>query len=475
MSGGQLYQAFVDAMDQCFTYILKIAHQLPNYLQTQNHTRFQEHEHKPNSNATQATNKPTKRQKVAVFFGGRSPEHDVSVITGLQVLQAIDSLVYEPFPVYIAPDGRWLTGGYLLDRAHYLLSSSVIEKLLKQGQLFELVPNVSQTRRPKLLVVNQQRLTHPKEILFDVALLAFHGLNGEDGHFQGLFEVANIPYTGMRAKASTVLMDKHATKLMLEALHIPVLPYALIKRPIKGYFVSIESIKQALGEIQLPCILKPSHLGSSIGVAKVKTFEDIQGCLPAIFEYDTVAIVEPFVDHLVEYNVSVSKSLGVKKSHTINISAFEKPKTSEELLDFKEKYLAGGGAKGGGTKAADVCTSTNISQGMLSLTREINPKLSPQMHAKLKQWAVVMFEALDGSGLPRIDFISNGETGEIWLNEVNPIPGSFGYFLWEAATPRVLFTDLLTGLIEEAFELAQSKSIPKDPVPEEARLLKRQV
>lgn len=228
-------------------------------------------------------------------------------------------------------------------------------------------------------------------------------------------------------------------------------------------------MKETLGELDFPLILKPSHLGSSIGVAKVDTLEELAACLPAIFEMDDTAIVEPFVSNLVEYNAAVANIDGV-----IKISAIERPKASDELLDFKQKYLSGGDNKngdkmGGGIKSP----ATAISEGMLSLTRELNPKLDNEMEENIRAWSVRLFEALDGTGAPRIDFIGDSKSGEIWMNEVNPIPGSYGYFLWEAAKDSLLFSDFLSGLIEEALRERRKKAMPKDPVPKDARLLKR--
>jgi D-alanine-D-alanine ligase len=151
----------------------------------------------------------------------------------------------------------------------------------------------------------------------------------------------------------------------------------------------------------------------------------------------------------------------------VRTSAIEKPKRAEELLDFRQKYLSGGGSKGG-TKS-----DTGDSQGMLSLTREINPALPGEFAAKLRRWAVAAFEAVDGTGAPRVDFYCNEATGEVWLNEVNPCPGSFGYFLWEAADPPLRFTALLSLSIEEALARHRESQLPDDPVPAEARLLRR--
>ena len=140
----------------------------------------------------------------------------------------------------------------------------------------------------------------------------------------------------------------------------------------------------------------------------------------------------------------------------------------EELLDFKEKYLSGGGKKTGSK------TPGQSSEGMLSLTRDINPKIPAKMEASIRSWAVAAFDKVLGTGAPRVDFISNEKTGEVWLNEVNPMPGSFGYFLWEASKDNhILFSDLLHKLITEAIACHRGSQLPADPVPESARLLNR--
>lgn len=405
--------------------------------------------------------------KVAVFFGGRSPEHDVSVVTGLQVMSAIDETRYDTFPVYIAPDGEWRVsnpkdGDVLRDRANYLLNA----ENLKKTQPVTL--DMHAVRGGRLIPKDSSLFSKPKPIDFDIAMPCFHGLYGEDGNIQGLFELANIPYTGMRTMASSVLMDKAATKRILESSGIPVLPYAVLKRPDQGYMIPEADIEKQRGDLKFPCIIKPVHLGSSIGVAKVNSAKEVKATLPAIFEYDDAAILEPFVENLVEYNVAVSKAFGEVKT-----SAIERPKTTDELLDFKQKYLSGADSKtgnkmGGGTKQMGA-----ISEGMLSLTRELNPQIDAKLAADIHSYAKTMFAALDGTGAPRIDFIGNAKSGEIWLNEVNPIPGSFGYFLWEAAKDPLLFTDFLNGLLEEALTENRKRVLPKDPVPADARLLKR--
>ncbi len=400
------------------------------------------------------------KKTVAVFFGGRSPEHDVSVVTGLQVLHAIDTEEYSAFPVYITPEGQWLVGDVLRERKNYLLT----EDLKKQTTSVGL--DVRPHERARLLPKKSGFFNKDRAIEFDIALPSFHGLYGEDGNIQGLFEFAGIPYVGMRTLASSVLMDKGATKKILAGTKIPMLPYAIIKRPDQGLLVSEEVLKSAMKNLKFPCIVKPSHLGSSIGVAKFESIEDLRSALTVIFEFDDAAIIEPFVENLVEYNVSVSRAFGGMRT-----SAIERPKAVDELLDFKQKYLSGGDDKSGNKLGQK--TSGPVSEGMLSLTRELNPEIPTKMQKQIRDWAVEMFETVDGTGAPRIDFIGNSKSGELWLNEVNPWPGSIGYFLWEAADDLVLFTDLLSGLIKEAVSENKKRKLPRDPVPKDARLFQR--
>lgn len=400
------------------------------------------------------------RKKVAVFFGGRSPEHDVSIVTGLQVLNAIDIEKFDPFPVYISRIGEWFTGDILRERSTYIPSKQTLSKAT------QVTLDVVACARPALMPVKSGLMKFlSKPIEFDIALPAFHGLYGEDGQIQGLFEMSGIPYCGPRTMTASVFMDKETTKHVCRSLGIPVLPCTILRRPESGYYIDPEVIAEMTGDLPYPCIVKPSHLGSSIGVAKVNNAEELSAALPAIFEFDSSAIVEPCVPNLVEYNVAVSRAFDGE----IRTSAIEKPKTDDELLDFKKKYMSGSGStKGSGSKNAG-----DMSEGMLSLTREINPKIEKPLEEKLRDWSVSIFSALDGSGAPRIDYLCNSRTGEAWLNEVNSLPGSFGYFLWEASDNPVLFTELLTCLIDEAVERSKSHNLPSDPVPAEARLFER--
>ncbi|MGA8399827.1 MAG: hypothetical protein WB697_08050 [Stellaceae bacterium] len=397
------------------------------------------------------------KTRIAVFLGGRSPEHDVSVVTGLQALAALDQSRFDAFVVYVTPQGDWLIGPGLDERRNYLPDAQL------RAKLNEVTLDIASGSGGRLLPRKSGLFSRRPPVEFDVALLAFHGSGGEDGQMQGLFEAANIPYTGMRTLASAVLMDKAVTKRALEGSGIPLLRQAVIDRPATGLPAAAalgEAMKEA--NIGFPCIVKPVHLGSSIGVGKAETIEEARALLAAIFRLDTQALIEPFVPNLVEYNVSVARFGGATQC-----SAIERPKRVEDLLDFRQKYLSGGGDKTGGKVLGQ------SSQGMLSLTREINPDLSPGIVDNVRRWAIAAFEAVGGTGAPRIDFLSNEATGEVWLNEVNPCPGSFGFYLWEAAPEPIGFTALLSLLIDEGQTRHRAVQLADDPVPPAARLLKR--
>lgn len=404
------------------------------------------------------------KTRIAVFLGGRSPEHDVSVVTGLQALAALDQSRFDGFVVYVTPQGDWLTGPGLDERRNYLPDAQL------RAKLTEVTLDIAAGGGGRLAARKTGMFSRRPPIEFDVAVPAFHGSGGEDGQMQGLFEVANIPYTGMRTLAASVLMDKAVTKRALQSSGIPLLRQAVVDRPATGLPAAgaLGAAMQA-ANIGFPCIVKPVHLGSSIGVGKADDIEEARALLAAIFRLDTQALIEPFVPNLVEYNIAVARFGGATCC-----SAIERPKRVEDLLDFRQKYLSGGGNKTGAKMLGQ------SSQGMLSLTREINPDIPPNFAENLRRWAVAAFEAVGGTGAPRIDFLCNEATGEAWLNEVNPCPGSFGFYLWEAA-PRLAdgsggpigFTALLSRLIEEAQACHRAVQLADDPVPPDARLLKR--
>ena len=383
------------------------------------------------------------RKKIAVFFGEQSFEHDISILTGLQAIKVIDQSKFEVFPVYIDLNRNWWTGNGLLKQDNYPLAVKQLKDITKVK--FCLGDGVGY-----LQPVSGGIFAAKKPIYFDAAFLAFHGDFGETGAFQGLMESAGIPYTGCRMLAANVFMNKVTTKQLCRTLGIPVLPEVVLNRPENKAFFDVKDITKDVN-LPFPLCVKPLHLGSSIAVSKVTTKEELDSAVIKVFALDNQAIVEPFVENLEEYNVSVTRIFGEP-----SCSAIERPAKKNAILDFADKYKAGGkgkGVKGAKSGNADI-------RGLVSLSREYNPKeLTKEQREKILSWAKTLFVAMDGNGAPRIDFLCNTKTGELWLGEVNPIPGSFAFYLWENAEPKVNFTKLLTAIIEEAFAEAGKKSL----------------
>src|SRR5689334_6929182 len=221
------------------------------------------------------------KTRVAVLFGGRSPEHDVSVVTGLQALNALDSARHDAFPVYVATDGAWFTGDALRNRSLYLPDEAARQALTRVDLDLSAGKGLLLPRGKAGLFAKR-----PEPIPFDVALLAFHGAIGEDGPMQGVLEVANTAYTGMRTLASAVLMDKAVTKRLIAGRGIGLLPDVVVDRPATGLVPDKAALEAAIGAVSFPVIVKPAHLGSSIGVAKADSVDEVRAVLPGIFKFD---------------------------------------------------------------------------------------------------------------------------------------------------------------------------------------------
>ena len=365
----------------------------------------------------------SKRTRVAVLFGGRSVEHEISVITALQLMQAVDPAVYDITPVYIAPTGAWYTGSKLLNRSFYAKVPGNLSTLSEVTLL------------PKPGVRGLTRLSDHSTIPIDVFLPAFHGQYGEDGCIQGLFELADVPYTGSNVVSSAVTMNKYVCKVFLNEHDVPVLPAQLISRSEarKDITKVVGDILTTEGFTQLPLFVKPCNLGSSIGVSKVKEASELAPALAKVFRYDTHALVEPCVSDIMEINCSV------RDYHGIHASVVEIPVSQSGVLSYEEKYLQGGGKK------------TGQSEGMASLTRVIDPQdLDSEIRDAVIELAKKSFTILGCSGVARLDFIVDLATGQLYFNELNAFPGSCSFYLWARSQPRILYTTLIHNMIETA-------------------------
>ena len=361
------------------------------------------------------------KKAVAVLYGGRSVEHEISVITALQLIEAMDSTRYDPIPVYLCQEGPWYTGEALLDRSTYLNLSSC------RSQLQEV------TILPKPGTGGLYALETQQSIPVDVCIMAFHGQYGEDGCVQGLLELADLPYTGCGVLSSALCMHKAHAKMLARDQGISVLPFTLVHRDDARHQLAQERtrIRSTAGLEQFPLFVKPCHLGSSIGISTAHDVMELDVALAKVFQYDELAIVEPCVTELMEVNVSV---LG---GHPPKASVVEIPVASGELLSFEDKYLRDGGKKSGGSSA-----------GMASLTRVIDPQdLDPSIKEQAIADALRIFRLLECDGVARLDFIYDLAKEQLYFNEINPIPGSFSFYLWDKSHPQRLYTELIDELI----------------------------
>ena len=385
----------------------------------------------------------TKKKNIAVLFGGRSVEHEISVITALQLINVLDVTQYEPIPVYIAQSGRWYVGDRLLEKSFY----RGLPGSLREVQEVALIPIAGSKG---LTVINPQRglfsfgkSTHDTStknmVLVDVYLLAFHGTFGEDGCIQGMLEMADATYTGCTVLPAALGMNKYKCKKTLEAAGIPVLPAAVVDRTIaqKSLAQVRDQIFATPGLEQLPLFVKPCNLGSSIGIGVAKDEASLNGCLVNTFRYDSQAIIEPCVKNILEINVSV-----VGDEDEVLASVVEMPISISGVLTYEEKYLRDDGAKK---------TGDSESQGMASLSRIIDPQ---EMDQGLKQagidYAKKAFQLLGCSGVSRIDFIIDVDANQLYFNEINTLPGSLSFYLWMKSKPQLVYTELLNRIIQQA-------------------------
>ncbi|MBO5928676.1 MAG: D-alanine--D-alanine ligase [Clostridia bacterium] len=363
------------------------------------------------------------KTKVAVIFGGRTVEHEVSIITGIQAFCALNREKYDPIPLYISKDNRFYTGEELGKIETY----RDMDACLAAATQVLLIPSengVDMIRYPAKKFGNNLVGS------FEVALPTVHGTNVEDGTLMGMLEMLNIPYASCDVTSSAVGMDKFLMKSALFDAGVPVLPALPFSG--KDYALHSEAICNTIEKaIGYPVIVKPVNLGSSVGITRADNREKLQAALDTAFGFATRALVEKAVTPLREINCSV---LG--DPDEARASVCEEPVNSDEILSYKDKYLSG--------------SKSGKSGGMSDLKRRCPADIPEELTAKVQELAVKTFTALGCTGVARIDFLNNPETGELWVNEINTIPGSLSFYLWEAA--GLPFDALLDELIALAWK-----------------------
>lgn len=359
------------------------------------------------------------KKTVAVIFGGISPEHEVSVITGLQALENLDKEKFLGIPIYVSKDGELFTGDRLLKIETY----RNLQTISQQAQLVQ--PYLSRKQKG---FQTTGGLLKGKIIEVDVIFPCFHGGTGENGAFEGLFEMMSLPYAGSGVLASATGFDKIITKQLFEQVGLPMAKYFWFYR--KTWEKDQANIlKDIQSKLTFPLFIKPANAGSSIGVSKVKNIDELKNAIEVAALFDRKIIAEEaFAGR--EINVSVIGNSG----SNLETSVLEEVIPSKDLLSYDDKYNSENGK----------------SKGMASTSRKVPADLPKEVEEKILTFAKLAFETLDCTGLVRIDFMINEKENKIIILEVNTIPGSLSFYLWEPA--GVKFKELLTKLIDLALE-----------------------
>ncbi|HPP31970.1 MAG TPA: D-alanine--D-alanine ligase family protein [Soehngenia sp.] len=363
-------------------------------------------------------------KNVGILFGGRSVEHEVSVITAMQIIENIDKTKFYPIPIYINKNGEWL------------VSESFLKFESFKNEKFENVKKIILSPNYK----DNNLYIHPNDIkLFtkkdlesiDVFFPAFHGTNGEDGTIQGLLELIGLPYVGAGVLSSSVGMDKIIMKDIFKSNNIPVVDYTYYYR--STWKLRKEDIlKDIESKIAYPLFVKPANLGSSIGISKVRSNVDLEGAIELAFSYDRKIIIEKAVENPREINCAV---MGYEDD--LEVSLCEEPLGWKEILSFEDKYVKQGGKSTKGDNK----------------NKNIPANLSDELRTKIENYAKLAFKCIDCRGNARIDFLV--QENDVFVNEINTMPGSIAFYLWEGK--GYSFKDLITKMIDIAIGAQKDK------------------
>ncbi len=363
--------------------------------------------------------------KVAVLFGGKSTEHEISIISAIQAIGYINKDKYDVIPVYITKNNDFYVGESVGNIEEY---THIPELLKKSTQVIW----VKDGDRVSLVRYPMKKFGNNVITQVDIAFPIVHGTNVEDGTLQGYLATLGLPVVGCDVLSSAVGMNKYVMKTVLKDNGIPVLD-------CKCYtWKDYEDVDGLVSKIETaftyPVIIKPLNLGSSIGIKVAKDREELLEALDLGFEFSKKILVERAISNLKEINCSV---LGDYES--AQASECEEPVNSDEILSFEDKYI--GGAKGSAKGA-----KSGGSKGMASLKRKIPAEISSEMRDKIRKMAVDAFICLGCSGVSRIDFMIDMDTNDVYLNEINTIPGSLSFYLWEPLGMK--YETLLDNMIE---------------------------
>ncbi|MDE7437176.1 MAG: D-alanine--D-alanine ligase [Muribaculaceae bacterium] len=363
------------------------------------------------------------KTNVAVFFGGRSVEHEISVISALQAINAFDKDKYNIIPVYISKQGRWYTGDNLLDIRNY----RDMKKVVEDAEEVFMRPEYGDYN---LYKANTGLFSKRNPVVAEIHAVVpvLHGTNGEDGIFEGVLESIGIPFAGCNTLSSANGMDKITMKMILRESGIPVVDYV--------WFTDHEWIgdkdrivKMVESKLNYPVIVKPANLGSSVGIGKASNREELIEKIDNAEKFSQRIIVEHMIEQLKEINCSV---LGDADDHQSSVC--EEPIKTGDFLSYEDKYMGG----------------TKTSVGMQASDKRIPADLPESMSEEIRRLAGETFRVLSCHGVSRIDVMVDEKDNKIYVNEINTIPGSLSFYLWEAT--GISFTQLMDKLVQLALK-----------------------
>ena len=357
-------------------------------------------------------------------------EHEISVISALQAINAFDKEKYNIVPIYISKQGRWYTGQNLLDIRNY----RDMKKVTEEAEEVFMRPEYGDFN---LYKVNTGLFSkkNPVAAELHVAIPVLHGTNGEDGVFEGLLETIGIPFAGCNTLSSANGMDKITMKMILREEGIPVVDYVWFtdRQWNSGRDALVEKIEKKLG---YPVIVKPANLGSSVGIGTAANRQELIAKIDNAEKFSQRIIVEHMIEQLKEINCSV---LGDADDHQSSVC--EEPIKTGKFLSYEDKYMGG--------------TKTNA--GMQSSDKRIPADLPESVSEEIRRIAGETFRVLSCHGVSRIDVMIDEKDGKIYVNEINTIPGSLSFYLWEAS--GISFTQLMVRLV--ALALKRKRAIDR--------------
>lgn len=365
------------------------------------------------------------RIKVGVIFGGESVEHEVSIISAIQAMNKIDEEKYEVVPIYITKDREWYTGEMLKD----------IDIYQDLDLLKTYASNVVLYYKDGSYVLQKKNGLFKKVVKeIDVAFPIVHGTNVEDGVLQGYLQTIGIPFVGPNVYSAVVGQDKAFMKDIWKNANLPMTKYVWFYD--SEYREDNDKVIKKISTLKYPVIVKPATTGSSVGISVCDSEKNIKDAIDEAIQYDTKVVVEEIVKNLKEVNIAVMGNYESQK-----VSEIEEVLSGNKFLTYTDKYIGSGKGKIKGGKL-----SQSKSKGMASTNRKLPADLDKKMKEEIESIAVEAYKTLGSSGNSRIDFLIDTKAKKVYINEINSIPGSLAFYLWEAK--KIDFTKVLDEMIQ---------------------------